>query len=84
MNLYSLKVRNADYEQYSEFLITAKSIPDALEYMYEYTCIKDEGYEPVIPYYLRSSNLEIKCIGTYTPNENWNGDHILMYSYINP
>ena len=73
MKLFKIEVKN--------------SIPDALEYIYQYTCLDDDGsIKQDIPYYMRSSNMNIKCIGTiemekYPYNVE---DHILMIDYWEP
>lgn len=67
MYLYKFHVNTDSYEVYNGFIIAANSIPDALEAMYEYTC-KDKDY---IPYYLRSSNITIKRLGKFEPEESY-------------
>lgn len=80
MNLYKLTVNTDGYEVYSGFIVAAKSIPEALEAMYEYTC-KAKDY---IPYYLRSSNIKIDCLGSFEPNERYTHDRkVLMSEYTN-
>ena len=81
MNLYKFKV-NTDahaYEVYTGFMIAANSIPEALETMYEYTCKKKDW----IPYYLRSSNITIQCLGKFEPEEKLYKATVLMTDYIN-
>lgn len=76
MNLYKFTVNTDGYEVYNGFMIAAKTIPDALEAMYEYVC-KDKDW---IPYYLRSSNITIKCLGTFEPEEKY-FSKVLMSDY---
>lgn len=76
MNLYRFHVNTEGYEVYNGFIIAAKTIPEALEAMYEYTC-KGKDY---IPYYLRSSNITIKCLGTFEPTETYERK-VLMSDY---
>lgn len=76
MNLYKLTVNTDGYEVYNGFIIAAKTIPDALEAMYEYTC-KGKDW---IPYYLRSSNINIKCLGKFEPEETY-FSKVLMSDY---
>ncbi len=76
MNLYKFTVNTDDYEVYNGFIIAAKTIPDALEAMYEYTC-KGKDW---IPYYLRSSNITIKCLGKFEPEETY-FSKVLMSDY---
>jgi hypothetical protein len=78
MNLYKLQVNTDGYEVYTGFMIAADSIPEALEAMYEYTC-KERDY---IPYYLRSSNIKINCLGTFVPEETYKYK-VLMAEYAN-
>lgn len=78
MNLYKFHVNTDSYEVYTGFIIAAESIPDALEAMYEYTC-KERDY---IPYYLRSSNIKIKHLGIFEPEEIYKYK-VLMADYAN-
>ena len=78
MNLYKFYVNTDSYEVYTGFIIAAESIPDALEAMYEYTCKKKD----YIPYYLRSSNIKINCLGTFEPEEMYKYK-VLMADYTN-
>lgn len=80
MNLYKFNVNTDGYEVYTGFIIAAKTIPEALEAMYEYTC-KPKDY---IPYYLRSSNITIKCLGKFEPDEVYPLNRkVLMADYVN-
>lgn len=78
MNLYKFTVNTDGYEVYNGFIIAAKTIPDALETMYEYAC-KGKDW---IPYYLRSSNVVIKCLGKFEPDECYDSK-VLMAEYTN-
>ena len=80
MNLYSFRINTDGYEVYTGFIVAAKSITEALEAMYEYTC-KEKDY---IPYYLRSSNISIECLGNFEPKERYNCNRkVLMANYVN-
>ena len=80
MNLYKFTVNTDGYEVYNGFIIAAKSISEALEAMYEYTC-KDRDYTP---YYLRSSNIKMHCLGKFEPEEKYPNDRqVLMADYTN-
>ena len=78
MNLYKITAKTYGYEEYNGFVITANSIPEALEAMYERTC-PDKDW---IPYNLRSSNLAIENLGEFTPNEK-HANNIIMTNYVN-
>jgi len=80
MNLYKLVVDTDGYEVYKGFIVVAYSIPQAFEVMYEYVC-KDKNW---IPYYLRCSNISIKCLGKFEPENVSNFEQqVLMANYIN-
>jgi hypothetical protein len=78
MNLYKFTVNTDGYEVYNGFVIAAYTIPMALETMYEYTCKKKD----YIPYYLRSSNIKIECLGKFEPEEKYDAK-VLMADYTN-
>jgi hypothetical protein len=69
MNIYSIKVKdyneNFENNQYSRFIVLGETINDMLENLYKELCPEKED----IPYYLRSSNFTITCLGDFTPNE---------------
>lgn len=77
MNLYKLQVNTDGYEVYTGFIIAAYTIPMALEAMYVYVC-PEKDY---IPYYLRSSNIKIECLGKFEPEEDYNAK-VLMTNYV--
>ena len=85
MKLFKITVKEYDYSCFNGFVIIAENIPSALEYMYEFVCEDmDEGrkYFKDIPYYLRSSNLTIECLGNFEQTSRLDS-HIIMCSYVN-
>lgn len=85
MRLFRIMVKDYDYDCYKGFIIIAENIPQALEYMYESICedtYEGKKYFKDIPYYLRSSNLEIVCLGNFEQTTKIDS-HILMYSFEN-
>lgn len=82
MNIYRIKVKDLgvyEYGKYRKFIVIGKSINDMLENLYnELFPDKEE-----IPYYLRSSNFEITCLGEFIPSEKVKLDNILCSDYIN-
>ena len=85
MKLFKITVKNYSYDCFKGFVIFAESIPQALEYMYEYICKDvDNGkqYFKDIPYYLRSSNLEITCLGNFEQTIRLDSN-IIMTSFCN-
>lgn len=82
MKIYKITVKgNAGYDCYDGFIIAANSIPEALEEMYQYVCKKlyDDPFVN-IPYYLRSSNLDIKELGNFEPKDKLD-EPVLMVDY---
>jgi hypothetical protein len=76
MKIYSIKVKDLDTFssecQYSKFIVLGETINDMLENLYK------ELYQGEdIPYYLRSSNFIITCLGDFIPNEKFKEDKIL-------
>ena len=65
MRLYHINVKDYKNFDYSEFIVIGESINNMLENLYTELCPDKE----VIPYYLRSSNFDITCLGEFTPNE---------------
>jgi len=85
MKLFKITVKDYDYDCYKGFVIVAENIPTALEYMYEYVCddiYEGKHYFKDIPYYLRSSNLEIICLGNFEQTTKIDS-HIIMVSFNN-
>ena len=83
MKLYkiTIKKRQYDYDYYDGFIIVANTIPEALEHMYERVCRTDnKNLFEDIPYYLRSSNLNIEELGNFEP-KNKLDKPILMVDY---
>lgn len=67
MRIFRITVKEYDYDCYTGFVVAATSIPDALECIYKLTALKDEatGKPYAIPYYMRSSNLNIENLGEF-------------------
>ena len=85
MKLYKLTVKgNAGYDCYDGFMIAANSMPEAFEYMYRYVCRTDNAnvYND-IPFYLRSSNINIEELGEFKPKDGFLGKPIIMVDYAN-
>lgn len=85
MKLYKLTVKgNAGYDCYDGFIIAANSIPEAFEYMYRYVCKTDNtNVYTDIPFYLRSSNINIEELGEFKPKDGFLGKPIIMVDYAN-
>ena len=83
MKLYKLTVKgNAGYDCYDGFMIAANSIPEAFEYMYRHVCRTDNvNVYNDIPFYLRSSNINIEELGEFKPKEGFLGNSIIMVDY---
>lgn len=80
MKIYKIIVKEYTYENYTEFIVLGKSINDMLENLYK-ELFPDESD---IPYYLRSSNFDIKCLGNFEPDRDFKSDvKILCSSYMN-
>lgn len=79
-NLYKIMVKNQEVDNYAGFMVASHSIPDALEIIYEYVCMKDGKVVRDIPYVLRSSNMDIKCLGEFVPTTPL-ASAILMIDY---
>jgi hypothetical protein len=85
MKLFKITVKDYDYDCYDGFVIVAENIPQALEHMYEYVCAdiyQGKAYFKDIPYYLRSSNLEIVCLGNFEQTIKLDSN-IIMTSFNN-
>lgn len=67
MRIFRITVKDYDYDCYTGFVVASPSIPDALECIYKLTAVKDEetGKPYAIPYYMRSSNLNIENLGEF-------------------
>ena len=83
MRLYKLTVKgNAGYDCYDGFIIAANSVPEAFEYMYRYVCKTDNvNVYNDIPFYLRSSNIDIENLGEFKPKDDFLGKPIIMVDY---
>lgn len=83
MRIFRITVKEYDYDCYTGFVVAAKSIPDALECIYNLTSIKDEvnGKPYAIPYYMRSSNLNIENLGEFL--SDFNTPYIIFTGYNN-
>lgn len=83
MMLYKIRIKNPEPDNYAGFMVTGTSIPDALESIYRYVCLDIDGkLIRDIPYVLRSSNMEIKCVGEFTPGILLD-NNILMVNFYN-
>ena len=85
LNLYKISIIEYDYDNYTDFVVVAKNIKDALELIYHKVCFVGDGetYYKDIPYYLRSSNMRIENLGTFEPADDWNKNQIISYSWNN-
>ena len=82
MKIYSINVKDYDYnnKEYSKFIVLGESINDMLENLYKELFPDKED----IPYYLRSSNFTILCLGIFEPVENLKiNEKILCKRYEN-
>ena len=67
MKIYSIDLKEPEYDNYRGFMVVGESIPEILEAVYEHVCMRDGKVIKDIPYCLRSSNMNIVCIGEFTP-----------------
>ena len=66
MRIYSVNVKDHKwYGCYTKFIVLGETINDMLENLYKELFPDGED----IPYYLRSSNFEIICLGEFVPDE---------------
>ena len=67
MKIYSIDVKdcNRNNNEYSRFIVLGETINDMLENLYKELYPEQED----IPYYLRSSNFIINCLGDFVANE---------------
>ena len=81
MNIYKVKVKDTEcfYDVYTGFIVVGNSINDMLENLYKELFPNKQN----IPYYLRSSNFEIKNLGEFIPNDKVKESKVLMRNYIN-
>lgn len=85
MNIYSIDVKNyngcnPEYKEHSKFIVLGDTINDMLENLYKELFPNKED----IPYYLRSSNFVIICLGVFIPNKDYNlREKILCKRYEN-
>lgn len=83
MKLYKITVKKHQYNYncYDGFIIVANTIPEALEYMYKRVCrTSNKNVFNDIPYYLRSSNLNIEELGNFEPKDELD-EPIIMADY---
>lgn len=65
MKIYSIIVKDHDfYGCYTKFIVIGNSINDMLENLYKELFPEKTD----IPYYLRSSNFDITCLGEFIPD----------------
>lgn len=68
MKLYRIVLKEPEYDNFRGFIVASTSIPDALEEIYKMVCLDNEGnIKRDIPYCLRSSNMNIECVGEFSP-----------------
>lgn len=65
MKIYNINVKDFNNNQYSQFIVLGETINDMLENLYKELIPEQKQ----IPYYLRSSNFIITCLGDITLNE---------------
>ena len=70
MKLYSVTLKEPEYDNYRGFMVIGNTIPEILESIYEHVCVRDGKVIKDIPYCLRSSNMDILCLGEFTPAVN--------------
>lgn len=78
LKMFKLTPKNHEgfsYGYYNSFVISAESIPDALEVMYKHVSPEKD----IIPYYLRSSNITIEHIGNVELFKK--GSQIIAYDF---
>lgn len=80
MKIYSIDVKeHSRHGYYSRFIVLGETINDMLENLYKELCSEEES----IPYYLRSSNFIITCLGDFIPNDKIKiKEKILCSDYI--
>lgn len=78
MKIYKILVKDYDWNCYTEFIVVGNSINDMLENLY--TELFPEKID--IPYYLRSSNFDITCLGEFIPDKSLRLNKILCKQYI--
>jgi len=66
MKIYKINVKDYNNLEYSQFIVVGESINDMLENLYKELFPDKDN----IPYYLRSSNFNIICLGTFEPTDN--------------
>ena len=82
MKIYKIVVKDLgiyEYGKYRKFIVIGNSINDMLENLYKELFPNGTN----IPYYLRSSNFEITCLGEFIRDEKVKLDKILCSDYIN-
>ena len=68
MRLFRIVLKEPEYDNYRGFMVASTSISNALEEIYKMICLDEDGkIKRDIPYCLRSSNMNIECIGEFTP-----------------
>lgn len=83
MKLYKFTVKDYGYDEYCGFIVAEESIPKALETIYQHVCLDKEGkLIRDIPYNLRSSNMDIQCLGDFIPANKFSSK-ILMVDFNN-
>ena len=69
LKIYSIDVKDYDEcnNEYSKLIVLGESINNMLENLYKELCPEKEN----IPYYLRSSNFIITCLGDFIPDSKY-------------
>lgn len=81
MKLYTLKLKEPQYDCIRGVMVASDSIPNALEEFYRYYCYKDGELVRDIPFALRSSNMNIECIGEFIPNKKLESNILFVDFY---
>lgn len=86
MKLYRLSVKDSEPDNFRGFIVAGNAIPEVLESVYRFICLDDEGHvERDIPFVLRSSNMDIQCLGEFIPDKKFDtmANRILMTDFYN-
>ena len=82
MKLYRFKVKDSVPDECRGFIVAGGSIPEALETIYRHICLDEEGkLKRDIPYVLRSSNMDIQCLGDFTPEKKLESKILMIDFY---
>ena len=82
MKLYRITLRESVCDNYRGFIVASTSTPDVVEEVYKFVCLDSQGkIKRDIPYCLRSSNLKIEYIGTFSPADKLDSPVLLADFY---